>query len=85
MGTCDAYIIKMAEEQLQREINADNGIEFIIGAFSDRLPCGWTIEMIQALANGYTLCKDEELTAAAKQYLANTAFQNDPFDRKRKS
>ncbi len=74
MKIFNTYILKVTEEQLQREINADNGIEFITGSFSDCLPCGWTIEMIQALANGYTLCKDEELITAAKRYLTNTAF-----------
>lgn len=34
MGTLDTYVGKVAEQPLQREINSDNGVEFITGAYS---------------------------------------------------
>ena len=79
------YIIKVAEEQLQREITADNGIEFIVGTSSDRLPQGWTIEMIQAVAEGLTHCKDQELVDAAKKYLGKVLLQKNLLRKERNS
>jgi hypothetical protein len=64
-------IAKVVQQQLHKEIERDNGIDFITSADLGRLPNGWTVDMMQALASGYSNCDDQELIIAAKKYLKN--------------